>query len=103
MSPRIGEEPVSQTAPTVDPLLRRVGMPGQEGKSSAAVDTILQQPDDRMRVADRPQRDRVCVYRQRRCRSTDVPRSWSRCHSSHEVSAVAARTSIPLAFRRVST
>src|ERR671918_877044 len=33
MSPRIGEEPVSQTAPTVDPQLRRVGMPGLKGKN----------------------------------------------------------------------
>src|SRR3954453_8833592 len=33
MSPRIGEGPVSQTAPTVDPQLRRVGMPGLKGKN----------------------------------------------------------------------
>jgi glucose 1-dehydrogenase len=31
MSPSIGDEPVSQTAPTVDPQLRRVGMPGLKG------------------------------------------------------------------------
>ena len=33
MSPRIGEEPVSQTAPTVDPQLRHAGMPGLKGKN----------------------------------------------------------------------
>ncbi len=33
MSPHMGEEPVSQTAPTVDPQLRRVGMPGLKGKN----------------------------------------------------------------------
>src|SRR5918996_4681715 len=33
MSPRIGEEPASQTAPTVDPQLRRAGMPGLKGKN----------------------------------------------------------------------
>src|SRR5687767_16015790 len=33
MSPHIGEEPVSQTAPIVDPQLRRVGMPGLTGKN----------------------------------------------------------------------
>src|SRR3954447_22940119 len=33
MSPRIGEEPISQTAPSVDPQLRRVGMPGLKGKN----------------------------------------------------------------------
>jgi len=33
MSPRIGEEPVSQTAPTIDPQLRRAGMPGLKGKN----------------------------------------------------------------------
>src|ERR687897_3114165 len=33
MSPRIGEEPVSQTAPAVDTELRRAGMPGLKGKN----------------------------------------------------------------------
>src|SRR4051812_44166538 len=33
MNPRIGEEPVSQTAATGDPQPRRVGMPGLKGKN----------------------------------------------------------------------